>query len=128
MGGGVLKRIRCFRIACAVAGLTVAGSAAASAQANKYTVCKDGTVWMERGRGACGGHGGVDPRRSGLANRSLNPKLPREVEIMRRREFERRMIADIAVEQRRRIYESNGSVDTKAAKSKSKGAKPKGKP
>ena len=114
----MLTRGRCTQIACAVAVMIAAGSAQASAQASKYTVCKDGTTWMIRGAGVCGGRGGVDPRRSTLANRSLNPSWPRDIEIRRRREFERRMMQDIYRE--RRYYESNGTVAKKVDKASDK--------
>jgi hypothetical protein len=101
--------------------MVAAGTAPANAQASRYTVCKDGTTWMTRGAGICGGRGGVDPKRSTLANRSLNARWPRDIEIRRRREFERRMMQDIYRE--RRYYESNGEVAKKADKANDKVAK-----
>ena len=81
-----------------------AGSARANAQARSYTVCKDGTTWLVRGHGVCGGHGGVDPRRSELANRTLNPNWPKRVEEARRHEFEDRMKAERrALDERQRL-------------------------
>ena len=126
------QHISYLHIACATAVLLVAGSAQASAQGrNKYTVCKDGTTWMSRAQGVCGRHGGVDPKRSGIANQTLNPYWPRDIELARRREFERRMMSGI------RTYESNGAIakevnkdvrkaekaDAKAVKRAEKGAR-----
>jgi len=80
-------------------------SARASAQGrSKYTVCKDGTTWLSRAEGVCGRHGGVDPKRSTVANQTLNPYWPRDIELARRREFERRMMSGI------HTYESNGAI------------------
>lgn len=115
---------RNLHIACATAVLFAAGSAPASAQGrNKYTVCKDGTTWLSRAGGVCGRHGGVDPKRSTVANQTLNAYWPRDIELARRREFERRMMAGI------HTYESNGAIakdirkDEKAAKKAQKVAK-----
>ena len=80
--------LKTFAVAAAV---LAASSATASAQSSQYTVCKDGTTWLVRGTGVCGQHGGVDPKRSELARRSLNANAPRELERARRREFEQRM-------------------------------------
>jgi hypothetical protein len=127
----VSNKSRCIQIAGTIGVLLATGGASAAAQANKYTVCKDGTTWMERGRGACGGHGGVDPKRSAAANRSLSPTWPRDIEIARRREFERRMIEDIRLQrERQRIYESNGAIgsnkDLRKANAKGVGKTNKG--
>ena len=101
----MLQHIRYLHIVCAAAVLLVAGSAQASAQGkNKYTVCKDGTTWLSRAQGVCGRRGGVDPKRSSVANQTLNPYWPQDIELARRREFERRMMSGI------RTYESNGAI------------------
>ena len=85
--------LKTFAVAAVV---LAASSATANAQAS-YTVCKDGTTWLVRGYGVCGQHGGVDPKRSELARRTLNPNLPRDVERARRQEFEQRMKYELHV-------------------------------
>jgi hypothetical protein len=61
-----------------------------------------------------------------LANRSLNPTWPRDIEIARRREFERRMIENIRLErERQRVYESNGAIGPKIDKGMRQKAKRK---
>lgn len=113
-----MHSLRYLQIACAAAALLAGGSAKASAQArNKYTVCKDGTTWLSRAQGVCGRHGGVDPKRSGIANQTLNPYWPRDIELARRREFERRMMSGI------RTYESNGAIAKNPNKEIRKAAK-----
>lgn len=109
------QSLRGLHLACAVAALLVVGSAPASAQGkNKYTVCKDGTTWLSRANGICGRHGGVDPKRSGIANQTLNPYWPPDIEVARRREFERRLMSNI------HISESNGAIAKSLDKNVSK--------
>ena len=79
----------------AAAVVLAAASVPASAQTYKYTVCKDGSTYLSRARGVCGQHGGVDPKRSELANRTLKYNLPQEQEKAQRRTFEQRMKSEL---------------------------------